>query len=158
MPNKYKQRVCRLCGKVETSNWSNHWKTKHKGVPAEDLIDGELPIGPVHKDNWFHSLTGAVALRYQGTLKLIEKVTREEVKHSQPGLSVLEDPAQTKLNEQELSSHIPQERPYLLDRALTREEVEPPRSLIDQAMTLSFTAKIKMASRLLDNVATELHD
>jgi len=37
MPNKYKNKVCSICGKSESVNWKRHWERRHPGNPLKEL-------------------------------------------------------------------------------------------------------------------------
>ena len=40
MPNVRKNKLCAICGKAEGPNWAIHWKKKHPGTEAKELLPG----------------------------------------------------------------------------------------------------------------------
>ncbi len=55
MPSTRKHKVCAECGKSESDNWARHWRTRHAGRKAKELIPGEAPENP-YDSSWMYLL------------------------------------------------------------------------------------------------------
>ena len=55
MNNRCLLKICKMCGKAETSHWSRHWDTWHGIKDAKDRIllnEGEEPQQPWCSNWW----------------------------------------------------------------------------------------------------------
>jgi len=150
MPRTHQHHVCRQCGKVETNHWARHWQRQHPDEAVEELIDGELPLAP-HSEDWASFITGALKIKYFLSLQrasLLAQTAEEEEKRA--GTLEQQPPAIDR------AAHL---GPCPIDSnpklpAPAGEAV--PMVLLQKAMRLTYTAKIKMTARLLDSVDADL--
>ena len=49
--NYRKFKICGECGYSESTNWSKHWKKKHKNTEPYELEEGKEPVKP-WCENW----------------------------------------------------------------------------------------------------------
>jgi hypothetical protein len=87
MNNRHKRehllKVCAHCGKIETDNWTRHWKRNHPGLERMELVPGQVPRQPL--PDWFEFLKDAAKMN-PSLIKYVEgpiSVTATPPTHSQ---------------------------------------------------------------------------
>jgi len=155
MPRTHQHHVCRQCGKVETKHWTRHWATKHPKKPITELADGELPLVPF-SNNWASFFDGPLKTKYFMTLQLASVDQGTEEMKQPPTVSespmIPTHPIEAAAN---VGPTQPSSNPLPPDHHPDHSDAVP-KVLLQEAMKLSYTAKMKMAARLLDSVGTTL--
>ena len=130
-----------------------HWATRHPRQAIEELQDGELPRSPHCKD-WISFFTGALKIKYFLTLQCasVAAQTAEEEKRAGNLEQHTEQDPPANDRAAQLGSGPIDSNPSQL--APAGEAV--PTILMQEVMKFTYTAKIKMAARLLDSVDADL--
>ena len=59
---KNSEKVCSLCGKFESKNWSYHWKSKHPDQEITELNLDKVPLNPL--EGWWDLLPENLKEKY----------------------------------------------------------------------------------------------
>jgi hypothetical protein len=49
--SRHKEKTCRLCGKIESGNWNQHWDRNHPDKAKKELGEDEEPV-EAWCENW----------------------------------------------------------------------------------------------------------